>query len=68
MIRISFFRISEGKTTLYLEILTDSYFVDFVTKKICFHRTWRGDWVDEKYDNIFIDEGSNGIIKIRVEN
>jgi hypothetical protein len=67
MIRISFFRISEGKTTLYLEVLTDSYYVDFATKKICFHRTWRGDWVDEKYDNIFIDEGNNGIIKIRVE-
>lgn len=49
---ISFFRKTQDSEKRYLEVMTNSYYIDFDTKKISFYRPWRLDWVESDYETI----------------
>ena len=49
---ISFFRKTGDCEKRYLEVMTDSYYIDFNTKKIAFYRPWRLDWSESEYETI----------------
>ena len=67
MCNIAFFRKTEKGERLYLEVMTDSYYIDYDAKIFCFHRVWRNDWTESEYetiDTIF----EKGFIYIKVVN
>ena len=52
MCNIVFFRKTEKGERRYLEVMTDSYYIDYDAKTICFHRVWGNDWTESEYETI----------------
>ena len=67
MCNIAFFRKTEEGEKLYLEVMTDSYYIDYDTKRFCFHRAWRNDWTDTDYKEI-TETVQGGVFYIKVVN
>lgn len=65
MCNIAFFRKTEKGERLYLEVMTDSYYIDYDTKTFCFHRVWGNDWTDTDYKEI-TETIQGGIVFIKV--
>ena len=65
MCNIAFFRKTEKGERLYLEVMTDSYYIDYDAKIFCFHRTWGDDWTTTDYKEIS-ETVQGGVFYIKV--
>lgn len=65
MCNIAFFRKTEKGERLYLEVMTDSYYIDYDAKIFCFHRIWRDDWYTTDYKEIS-ETVQGGVFYIKV--
>lgn len=65
MCNIAFFRKTDIGERKYLEVMTDSYYIDYDTKTFCFHRVWGDDWTTTDYKEIS-ETVQGGVFYIKV--
>ena len=65
MCNIAFFRKTENGERLFLEVMTDSYYIDYDAKIFCFHRMWQNDWITTDYKKV-TETVQGGVFYIKV--